>query len=468
MLIIYELNEVPRKIFEHFSYISPESSWALFFNKAKKFETIAADVGHLSPWTTWPTVHRGVRDSEHEIKDFGQSLGNVNKEYPPIWELLANNDLNVGLFGSLHSFPVPKNLNGYKFYVPDTFAAGSECFPKKLSIFQEFNLNMAKLNSREVGSNLDKLGAIKLALNSFSLGIKIKTLNDTFKQIVDEKVDSNKTVRRRTFQAKFSFDIFYSQLLKTLPDVSFFFTNHVASSMHRYWPALFPDDYKNLPYGEEWLDNWRDEIPYTVRQTSLHMKALIKLVNDGHEVMIISSMGQAAVQDRIKQDKALILDSPQKLFKALGIPEDIKYSIRPAMVPQYMFEFESDISKYIAKAPKIYSGNQFLSLKILESNILRVEIPVNMSSHKINVEDIYFDISELGMKYVNLRDAAGANAYHIPEGMLLYLDRELLYSSSFDYNISKISTLDLAPSILKKFGILPGSYMKGEEINFKL
>ena len=136
MLIIYELNEVPRKIFEHFSHISPESSWALFFNKAKKFETIAADVGHLSPWTTWPTVHRGVRDSEHEIKDFGQSLGKVNKEYPPLWELLANNDLNVGLFGSLHSFPVPKNLNGYKFYVPDTFAAGSECFPKKLSIFQ--------------------------------------------------------------------------------------------------------------------------------------------------------------------------------------------------------------------------------------------------------------------------------------------------------------------------------------------
>ena len=86
-------------------------------------------MGELSPWVTWPTMHRGVPNVEHEITDLGQNLTNVNKEFPSVQNILAGQGIKVGVFGSLQSYPLPKNLDNFSFYVPDTFAAGEECFP---------------------------------------------------------------------------------------------------------------------------------------------------------------------------------------------------------------------------------------------------------------------------------------------------------------------------------------------------
>ena len=38
-------------------------------------------------------------------------------------------------------------------------------------------------------------------------------------------------------------DMFLHLLQKHQPDVAIMFTNHVAGNMHRYWYALFPEDY---------------------------------------------------------------------------------------------------------------------------------------------------------------------------------------------------------------------------------
>ena len=72
-IILFELNEVPFKVIHHFSKLYPESSLAKIFSKSKKYETYAEDKGHLSPWVTWPTVHRGVTNEKHFI-----SLGQVD------------------------------------------------------------------------------------------------------------------------------------------------------------------------------------------------------------------------------------------------------------------------------------------------------------------------------------------------------------------------------------------------------
>ena len=139
-LIVYELNEVPKKLFNFYANIFPNSALSKLKLNSYLFETNTADIGHLSPWVTWPTMHRGVSNIQHEISDLGQDLTKVNKEFPSIYDHLAKNGINVGVFGSLQSYPLPKNLDNFSFYVPDTFAAGKECFPKYLSDFQEFNL----------------------------------------------------------------------------------------------------------------------------------------------------------------------------------------------------------------------------------------------------------------------------------------------------------------------------------------
>ena len=123
-MIVYELNEVPKKLFEFYAAAFPNSAFSKLLKEARCFETETADVGSLSPWVTWPTMHRGVQNTDHEISDLGQDLSPVNKEFPEVYELLASQGVKVGVFGPLHSYPLPNDLANYAYYVPDTFAAG--------------------------------------------------------------------------------------------------------------------------------------------------------------------------------------------------------------------------------------------------------------------------------------------------------------------------------------------------------
>ena len=208
----------------------------------------------MSPWITWPTVHRGVSNLDHEISDLGQDLTKVNKEFPNIYDFIAKEGFKVGIFGSLQSYPLPKDLENYKFYIPDTFAAGDECFPSELSYFQKFNLSMVRQNSKNVSRGVATKDAFKFILKSKQLGLKLDTFLKLNKQLISESINSDRVVRRRTSQAEISFDLYFKQLIDTKPDISFF-TNHLASSMHRYWPSIFPDDYEEGKFEKVGLIN---------------------------------------------------------------------------------------------------------------------------------------------------------------------------------------------------------------------
>ena len=73
-LIIYELNEIPRKLFDFYINKFPNSSFAEIANKGIILNTITKDIGELHPWSTWPTVHRGVYNDVHKIYSINQDL----------------------------------------------------------------------------------------------------------------------------------------------------------------------------------------------------------------------------------------------------------------------------------------------------------------------------------------------------------------------------------------------------------
>ena len=83
-IILFELNEVPFRIIDYFTDGHPESTLAKALPNCRKFETFSEDSGHLSPWTTWPTVHRGVPNDAHFIANFGQDLSEIDSEFPPV------------------------------------------------------------------------------------------------------------------------------------------------------------------------------------------------------------------------------------------------------------------------------------------------------------------------------------------------------------------------------------------------
>ena len=79
-IIFYELNEVPKKIFETYIELKPKSTISKIVNRSNLIETYTHDQGELHPWTTWPTLHRGVNNNYHGIINVGVGLDISIKE----------------------------------------------------------------------------------------------------------------------------------------------------------------------------------------------------------------------------------------------------------------------------------------------------------------------------------------------------------------------------------------------------
>ena len=137
-LLIYELNEVPKRLIEEYIKLKPNSIFAKL-HKNNLVETYTEDEGELHPWSTWPTFYRGVSSKDHKIKFINQNL-KYAKKFPSVWEIIYKKKLSIGIYGSLQSYPPIKHKN-VSFYLPDTFAPDIDAFPKELSIFQDFNLS---------------------------------------------------------------------------------------------------------------------------------------------------------------------------------------------------------------------------------------------------------------------------------------------------------------------------------------
>ena len=71
--------------------------------------------------------------------------------------------------------------------------------------------------------------------------------------------------------------------------------------------------------------------------------------------------------------------------------------------------------------------------------------------------------NEIGVSLVDIQDAAGANAYHIPQGILLNYEPNKKLSHPIENDWEEVSVLDYAPSLLKQFGVAKKSYMIGDD-----
>lgn len=471
-IILFELNEVPFKVIDNYCAAHPQSFLAKNLPRCQQYETYSDDK-KLSPWTTWPTLHRGVLDEKHTIHHFGQELDNINEEFPSIWEILRAHEVTTGVCGSLHSYPVPKDMENYSFYIPDVFAAGSECFPKDLSAFQEFSLKMARDSARNVGRRIHWDVAVKFLATLPQLGFKLQTVTDVAGQLLSERLQRWKHVRRRTYQAVLAFDVFMKQLENTKPSFVTFFTNHVASSMHRYWAAAFPGDYDEFGMDDDWVTTYRHEIEFTMSRFDRFFERLVKFVtaNPKYQLWIATSMGQAATIASALETE-LLLDDVSRFMESLGVgPTD--WERLPAMVPQvnarigsaHVSTFRNALRDLIIDGDPVSFDERdggFFSLTFGQQNLHD-----GRNYAVFRGEEIHFEA--LGLKTERIDDRCGATAYHIPTGSLLIYDpvSSAIGSSKgltpeLQAPRPQISTLTVAPQLLRNFSVPVPDYMIGK------
>lgn len=438
-LIIYELNEVPKKIIDYYVKIKPNSNLNKLIIKGTFIETTTDDIGELHPWSSWPTVHRGVDNSMHKIKFINQNL-EIAKNYPPIWELLIKEKISIGIFGSLQSYP-PIKSKYVKFYVPDTFAPKPDSIPQRLTNFQRLNLELTMRNKayyRTIRFK-DFYDFFKLF---YSLKISLKVIFKLFIHLLCEIIEKRFKKRRSLLQPVLGFDIYKKLVLKYEPSFSTFFTNHVAGIMHRYWRDSFPEEFENKnPNSNDEIFN-KISLIKAMDIVDSQIGFLHKLQEKrGGEIWILSAIGQEAVQNKFKKD--LIIDRNTTLYKFLGLPKN-SFTFLPSMHPDFNIKCKSNY--FLKKLRDLFSN-----IKDIDGNLIfkerykptknTINFITESTDKIVETEEIYFlgkkyPLKELGLKLIN-RDIG--TAYHNKKGIFIsnrkntFNNSELL-NTKFFYN----------------------------------
>lgn len=335
-LILFELNEVPYRVLDSYLRAKPASNVARLLSMSRQCRTSIETVpGGLQPIVTWSTLYRGVRDAHHGVTSFGQPLDRADAEYPPIWRILAGHGVTTGVFGSLLSYRIPPDLGNYAFYFPESLANEPTTYPSYLSPFQEFNLSMTRRSGRQVSGAVDWNLAARMAPALGKLGVTAGTCAVAARQLLTERVKPYLKGRRRSVQSMLAFDVFMKQLAVYRPAFSTFFTNHVALAQHRFWAALFPEDFRELRYDREWLGRYRHEIEYAMDVADAFVGRFLRFVesNPEHIIMAGSSMGQGAFSGEPNNSYLEISDFG-RFMRKLGLPAGT-YARKAAMFPCY-------------------------------------------------------------------------------------------------------------------------------------
>ena len=397
------------------------------------------------------------------IGSFGQDRAQVDVSFPPVWRLLHDAGVSVGICGTLHSFPAPDDISSYSFYLPDTFAADPTAFPAELAAFQEFNLTMVAASSRNVDTAIPRAAALKFLRHTPKIGIRPRTFAALGRQLLAERRSPWLSTRRRSFQSVFAFDLFDKQLTTTGPAFSSFFTNHVASAMHRYWAAGHPGDYDEVALDQEWMDRYRDEVPWAMARADEMIGRLVEFA-DAHpdyELWIASSMGQGPTFAQPLETQLYLEDLPT-FMQAVGAVPAAGWSQRPAMLPQRNVHVDADHADDFEAALQVITvAGTPLRFRRADGGFFSMEWGqpnLHDQPDAVRVGGLVRTPTELGLRIVEIEERSDTTAYHVPQGVLAIYDPADRSAKSQER--PDVSVLEVAPALLARFGVAAPDYMQ--------
>jgi hypothetical protein len=471
-IVLFEMNEVPFRVIDYFVGKKPKSNLAEILSYSKQINTVCEDQVELDPWISWPTLHRGVIDQQHQIFHLGQALEEPNQNFPPIWEIIASHGHKVGVFGSLHSSAIPSDLNNFSFYLPDFFDDKIFAFPDSLKSFQTFNLTMTRESARNVNTKIPVSEAIDFLLDYLKQGISLYTIRLILSQLFNERLKPYLKLRRRAIQPAISMDIFLSLMQKFKPDFATFYTNHVAAAMHRYWTAAFPDDVPDNLMSDEWCTKYQDEIFFSMNVLDNTLDHLKKFVDrQGYLLIITSSLGQAAIKSEESSGLLTITDI-SKFMMSMGL-EPHQWTLKHTMVPTISVNvdeniadlFETNLKNLSADSHRMVGGHKEVAPLSYDrqggtSFHILVLFDSNYPPSLIKYGEEEIKMSDLGVGLLPHQDNVSCAGRHTPFGSLIVYDplQKCTLTERFT-----ISTLDLAPAILNNFGINQLSYLNSPD-----
>jgi hypothetical protein len=461
-VILYELNEVPWEIIDRYVSERPRSALAGVLSLAHCLTSVNSDPVDLQPWRTWPTFHTSLYTEDHNSMDLGQDPSTFRGD--AIWDVVDRAGLRPGLFGPLQTWPAHPFSSG-GFYVPDTFSRTADAIPKSLERFQAFNLEMTRDNAFASTAQFDNRQLLATARDLVTKGLRPGSALEVAIHLFNEKRDPRHRASRSIMQAVTSFDLYWRLHKRYRPDLSVFFTNHVAGMMHRYWGDYVPE------YAKE-NDYCRDEVfaSFVLKAMDTfdaHLSRILRFLARRQDSILVvaSSMGQAQIPyDHIAE--TYVVDDAARLAVALGLT-----AAQPglAMYPRVSFAFPTEGAACKAAEPltSVRNGTQQLMQDVrVTGRSVSFEIRPQFGKTHLETEVQYAplgstvvsaSLQDLGLA-VRPRLGGGNTAHHIREGILIAYGDCVAY----DPSRARFDVLDAAPSILTFLGIKPPQSMQGK------
>jgi hypothetical protein len=343
-----------------------------------------------------------------------------------IWDVAEQEGLSVGLFGPLQSWP-PRQFAHGGFYVPDTFARTPATIPASLSRFQEFNLSMTSELGFSPDAPVGPGRMIGAGLDMVRKGLSPWSTRKLARQLLRERKDARFKAGRSMMQALPAFDLFWRMVRKTDPDLSIFFTNHVAGMMHRFWGDAVPG--YSEQYGYEVDEVFGGFVVEAMDLFDHQLGVILKRVDahPGTVLVIAASMGQGSIPyEHIAE--TYVVDDLSRLASTLGLgPVEEGLS----MYPMNSLEFPTEASAMRAGEilPLVMSGGEPLISDVRVDGVsvsfrVRLEFDGAELSH-----DVEFRTEVGGAKTAGTIEALGIStakrlgggntAYHIPDGIFI-------------------------------------------------
>ena len=474
-IINLEVNELPPEVLKE--YINKNKNSTLHKLKSKSllttYKTMALDVAKekLYPSQTWASFNTGKEFSLHNCYWYSDPLNQNDL----IWNQLAAHNKNVGVIGSIHSSKYPADLMNnkyYKFYIPDCFGDKIKTKPTRYINFQRLNASLVEGSSRVTSlNNLLKIlfrNLPLMILRSRIFGISKFSLSMIVKIIYKSIISKNKELLRTAQFAPLS-SIFIDLYLKSKPNSSTLFTNHLAGNMHRYWYAYKPEQFNTKDkYSTSWVSKNQNTFNLSLDLIDDFIKHLMNNISmEETSIIITSSMGQEANPEFDKryfsqydgkiENMNLFLQGLNKFYKKSNYKE-IDYIYERNMAPQYGFKLNT-----------LNQGNLQMGLERMKHYVSHIGLKskfdlIENDSFTMTL-DPYSDIDlqksytldqannkykSLGISFHKINDHHSGS--HTPEGVFTVINGSDKFHSLIQEKLDKDGNLDylkFKPIVLK-------------------
>jgi hypothetical protein len=495
-VVLLELNEVPNAVLDAYARRSP--FMAEFLDRSARYETIAADRTQLDPWIAWPSLHRGVNDQVHGILHLGHTPKD-DTSHPPIWRILADRGVKVGVYGSLHA-GLETDVDRYAFFVPDVFSPEAEVKPRSLRRFHDFNLAMTRASARNASDSVSPAGALSIVEMAARRRISVSTLWRLATQVAAERLDRKRVSRRRNTQAELHGDVFCSLMEETRPQFATFFTNNVAAAQHRFWSASMRESSINADrLDEAWLADYADEVFVALGSIERMLRRLTRgPLGQELTIVIAGAIGQEEIPAENHQRFLTVVDPGAFFAAVVGEARAPKVEQRPTMVPDFTFRFEDAaaldrvqsglrefrINGYgaveterrvrdvaligddrLAHIRHSYAEDRSHKhpISFCRSDANTLHLSLQIDDHADHEEAVFGNrrlaFSDCGLGSVNHDEGVNCTAHHSPRGALVVHGGHARPAGE----VTLVSALDVAPSLLAHHGVEPAAYMMGSQ-----